>query len=148
MSLLGFLFTYRIPLNIFCIVALVVIFFQFYILSVSVCPWSSLSFLPLWMTALLDKVFLASCSSHLVPWICLPSPYWPAMFLWIGLMLFWCSSSVHKEPLLLSFSQDSFFFSKIFKLHYYMLGCWSVFFFFWQESFLPLEHKCLFPSPD
>ena len=57
-----------------------------HILSVSACLGSSLS--PLfWMRALMVRVFLAACSSHLGPWIYPASPFWPARSLWRGLLL-------------------------------------------------------------
>ena len=58
-----------------------------HILSVSVYLGSSLSLLLFWMRALLDKEFLAACSSHLRPWIYPASLFWPARSLWRGLLL-------------------------------------------------------------
>ena len=60
-----------------------------HILSVSSYPGRSLSLLLCWMRALLDKVFLAVCSSHLVPCLYHASPFWPAKSLWRGLLWIW-----------------------------------------------------------
>ena len=72
-------FFYRVSPNIFCRAGLVVTY------SFSFCHLgSSLSLLLFWMRALLDRVFLAACSSHLGPWIYPASPFWPARSLWEG----------------------------------------------------------------
>ena len=60
-----------------------------HIVSVSAYLGSSLSLLLFWMTTLLDKLFLAACSSHLVPWIYHTTSFWPAWSLWRVLLLIW-----------------------------------------------------------
>ena len=75
--LCGSHFAYRIPFNISCRAGLVLTNFLG-----SVCPGNSVSLLLFWMTALLDKVFLAAYFYHLAHWIYHASPFWPASSVW------------------------------------------------------------------
>ena len=123
-----------------------------HILSVSVCPGSSLSCLPFWMMALLDKVFLMSFFPHVVPWICYASPFWPARSLWIGLMPVYCSCPYRLRTsclnLLSYFLLSDFSLSLKFSSFRDMPECRSIFIEFGRGSSLPLGLECLFLSPD
>ena len=51
--------------------------------------WEAFYLSLFWMTALLDKDFLAEYVSNSAHWIYPATPFWPAMFLWICLLQTW-----------------------------------------------------------
>ena len=74
----------RVPLKISCRAGLVVTN------SFNFCLSGKLFISPsIWMTTLLDKEFLAACFSDSAHWIYPATPFWPATFLWIGLLQIW-----------------------------------------------------------
>ena len=77
----GLSFPLRVPFNITCRAGLVVLN------SFSFCLGNSLSFLLFWMIALIDRIFLATDSSHSVCWVYHITPFWLSMFLLRNLQL-------------------------------------------------------------
>ena len=79
--------THRVPLRISCRAGLVVMN------SLTFCLGKPFSLL-FWMTALLDKGFLAAYFSYSAHWLFLATPFWTANFQWTGLLLPLCVSLV------------------------------------------------------
>ena len=81
-----------------------------------------------WTTALLDKEFLAAYFSGSAHWIYPASPFWPAKFLWIGLLWTWSDFPCMSRTFIPLYCFHGCFLARVFcEFGYVRLCWWSVF---------------------